>query len=90
MHSPPIPGTGQRAKRTDRGAIYAASGEACCSEWSKAAAVILPPDALMMFSIVALEMFCPPRLMRDTDASLIGGSQRALNSAAVMPSLDRY
>lgn len=37
----------------------------------------------MMAFIVSRVMFCSPFLMRDIDASLIGGSQLAPNSAAV-------
>lgn len=57
---------------------------------TKPSAVTLPPDALMMTRIVSRVMFCPPLRMRLIEASLMGGSQRAPNSAAVMPSRSRY
>lgn len=52
--------------------------------------MILPLDAAMIDCIVARVMFCDPLRMRLIDASLMGGVQRAPNSAAVIFSLARY
>jgi hypothetical protein len=46
-------------------------------------AVTIPPDASMIASIVSRVMFCSPLRIREIEASLIGGSHAAPNSAAV-------
>jgi len=44
----------------------------------------------MIARITSMEMFWPPRRMREIDASLIGGSHRAPNTAALgAPGSDR-
>jgi hypothetical protein len=50
---------------------------------TRPAAEIIPSDALMIASMVARVMFCSPLRILEIDASLIGGSQFAPNTAAV-------